>query len=140
MRWTRLAEDGAEGELVCGEHDVVGAAAAAPRKHRQAARRAVGKGPIAQIHEELGVWEPHAPRQRQQHLVGILLEALPPAAPAPPAHSETIARLRFASSKDAGQCERACHVGWARERYPAEAPLEAAHTERKQGTRWRLLE
>ena len=42
----RLAEDGPERELVRGEDDVVGVAAAAPREDRQAAGGAVGLRPV----------------------------------------------------------------------------------------------
>ena len=76
-----LSEEGAEGELVGGEGDVVGVAAAAPREDGEAARGAVCERPVPEVPEELGVGEPHAAREREQHLVAVLLEALPPAPP-----------------------------------------------------------
>ncbi len=76
---TGLSKDGAEGQLVGGEDDVVRGAAAAPGEDREAARGAVGEGPVAEVPEELGVGEPDAPREGEQHLVAVLLEALPPA-------------------------------------------------------------
>lgn len=68
------------GQVVRGHHNVERVVAAAPREHRI---RAVGarhaallhQRPIAQIHEELHIRQPHPPRQRRQNRVGEHLEA-----------------------------------------------------------------